>query len=155
MNLVISFSELYLLLLTQSWCECHVTHTPKCKWASQNKGKLWLNNTHCLCFPCAANELRQNLDLGLALLTKWPVFLQNSSGNPCPISGMHIKFFYKIRMIDYFVRDVRLLCSLLNALTAAGDVICLQLILELQSQLRFFARIVSHVFLRRWQRWGS
>jgi len=62
---------------------------------------------------------------------------------------MHIKFFYKIRMIDYFVRDVRLLCSLLNALTAAGDVICLQLILELQSQLRFFARIVSHVFLRR------
>jgi len=52
-------------------------------------------------------------------------------------------------MIDYFVRDVRLLCSLLNALTAAGDVICLQLILELQSQLRFFARIVSHVFLRR------
>jgi len=34
------------------WCDGHVTHTPKC----------------CLCFPCAAYELRQSLDL--VLLTK-------------------------------------------------------------------------------------
>jgi len=81
-NLVSSFCKLYLLLSMKSWCDCHVTHAPKCKWAIQNKGKLWLNNAHCLCFPCAAYELRQNLDLGLALLTKWPVFLQNSFGNP-------------------------------------------------------------------------
>jgi len=32
------------------------------------------------CFPCTAYELRLSLDL--ALLTKWPVFLLNASGNP-------------------------------------------------------------------------
>ena len=32
------------------------------------------------CFPCTAYELRHSLDL--ALLTKWPVFLLNASGNP-------------------------------------------------------------------------
>jgi len=40
---------------------------------------LWLNNTDCLCFPCAAYEFRQSSDL--AQLTKWPVFLQNTFGN--------------------------------------------------------------------------
>jgi len=33
-----------------------------------------------LCFPCATYELRHSFDL--ALLTKWPVFLQNAFGNP-------------------------------------------------------------------------
>ena len=32
-----------------------------------------------VCFPCAAYELRHSSDL--ALLTKWPVFLQNAFGN--------------------------------------------------------------------------
>jgi len=45
---------------------------------------LWLNNTDYLCFPCAAYELRQISDL--ALLTKSPVFLQNTVGNPAYVN---------------------------------------------------------------------
>ena len=40
---------------------------------------MWLNNTDCLCFPCAAYELRHSSDL--LLLTKWPAILQNTFGN--------------------------------------------------------------------------
>jgi len=60
------------------------SHTPKCNEMSQLKcGKI----TNCgltillsLGFPFAAYELRHSLDL--AMLTKWPVLLQNGSGNP-------------------------------------------------------------------------
>jgi len=50
---------------------------------------LWLNNTDCLCFPCAAYELRHSSDLGL--LTKWPVFLQNAFGNPAYVNQSELK----------------------------------------------------------------
>ena len=36
------------------WCDCHVTHTPKCKESAKIRAnhELWLNNTDCLCvFP--------------------------------------------------------------------------------------------------------
>jgi len=59
-------------------CDCHVAHTPKCN-DPPKIGANYLKNT-LLCFPCAAQELRQSLDL--TLLTKWPVFLQNAYGNP-------------------------------------------------------------------------
>jgi len=49
---------------------------------------LWLNNTDCLRFPCAAYELRYSSDL--ALLTKWPVFLQNAFGNPAYVNQTNL-----------------------------------------------------------------
>jgi len=49
---------------------------------------LWLNNTDCLCFPCAAYELRHSSDL--ALLAKWPVFLQNAFGNPAYVNQTNL-----------------------------------------------------------------
>jgi len=39
-------------------------------------------------FPCAAYELRHSLDL--ALLTKWPVFLQNAFGNLTCVNQMNL-----------------------------------------------------------------
>jgi len=35
------------------WCDCHVTHTPKCNESVKIRTNywLWLNNTDCLCFP--------------------------------------------------------------------------------------------------------
>jgi len=63
------------------------SHTPKSIEMSQPKYGQIIN---CyltililsLRFPCAAYELRHSIDL--ALLTKWPVFLQYGSGNPTP-----------------------------------------------------------------------
>jgi len=49
---------------------------------------MWLNNTDCLCFPCVAYELRHSSDL--ALLTKWPVFLQNAFGNPVYVNQTNL-----------------------------------------------------------------
>jgi len=49
---------------------------------------LWLNKTDCLCFPCAAYELRHSSDL--ALLTKWPVFLQTAFGNPVYVNQANL-----------------------------------------------------------------
>ena len=49
---------------------------------------MWLNNLDCLCFPCAAYELRHSSDL--ALLTKWPVFLQNAFGNPAYVNQTNL-----------------------------------------------------------------
>jgi len=49
---------------------------------------MCLNNTDCLCFPCAAYELRQSSDL--TLLTKWPVFLQNTFGNPAYVNQTNL-----------------------------------------------------------------
>jgi len=62
------------------WCDCHVTHTPKC-YESAKYGQIINCGLTLLivCFPCAAYELRHSSDL--ALLTKWPVFLQNAFGN--------------------------------------------------------------------------
>jgi len=42
-----------------------------------------------LSFPCAAYELRHSSDL--ALLTKWPVFLQNAFGNPAYVNQKILK----------------------------------------------------------------
>ena len=72
------------------WCDCHVTHTPKCNESAKIRAnhQLWLNNTDCLCFPSAAYELRQSSDL--ALLTKWPVFLQNTFGNPAHVNQTNL-----------------------------------------------------------------
>jgi len=48
-----------------------------------------------LCFPCAAHdELRHSLDL--ALLTKWPVFLQNAFGNPAYVNQTILKLRKKV-----------------------------------------------------------
>jgi len=33
------------------WCDCHVTHTPKCKWASQNKANCGLTILIVSVFP--------------------------------------------------------------------------------------------------------
>jgi len=56
---------------------------------------LWLNNTDCLSvFPYAAYELRHSLDL--ALLTKWPVFLQNAFGNPAYVNQKILKLGKKL-----------------------------------------------------------
>ena len=41
-----------------------------------------------LCFPCAAYELRHSLDL--ALLTKWPVCLQNAFDNPTYVNQTNL-----------------------------------------------------------------
>jgi len=49
---------------------------------------LWLNSTDCVRFPCAAYELRHSLDL--ALLTKWPVFLENAFGNPAYVNQTNL-----------------------------------------------------------------
>ena len=49
---------------------------------------MWLNITGCLCFPCAAYELRHSSNL--ALLTKWPVFLQNAFGNPACVNQTNL-----------------------------------------------------------------
>jgi len=49
---------------------------------------LRLNNTDYLCFPCAAYELRHSSDL--ALLKKWPVFLQNAFGNPAYVNQANL-----------------------------------------------------------------
>jgi len=40
-------------------------------------------------FPCAAYELWHSSDL--ALLTKWPVFLQNAFGNPAYVNQTKFK----------------------------------------------------------------
>jgi len=40
------------------------------------------------CFPYAAYELRHSLDL--ALLNKWPVFLQNAFGNPTHVNQTNL-----------------------------------------------------------------
>ena len=47
-----------------------------------------LNNTDCVCFPCAAYELQHSSDL--ALMTKWPVFLQNAFGNPAYVNQTNL-----------------------------------------------------------------
>jgi len=47
-----------------------------------------------LCFPCAAYELRHSL--GLALLTKWLVFLQNAFGNPAYVNQTILKLTKKL-----------------------------------------------------------
>jgi len=55
-----SFSEVYLQLLTQSLVRLS-RHTHRNVMSRQNAGKLlWPYNTDCLCFPCAACELRHN-----------------------------------------------------------------------------------------------
>jgi len=50
-----------------------------------------------LCFPCAAYKLRHSLDL--VLLTKWPVFLQNESGNPISIAELHLQLSALLRVV--------------------------------------------------------
>jgi len=52
-----------------------------------------LNNTDGLCFPCAAYELRHSL--GLALLTKWRVLLQNAFSNPAYVNQTILKLRQK------------------------------------------------------------
>ena len=49
---------------------------------------MWLKNTDCFCFPCAAYELRRSSDL--SLLTKWPVFLHNAFGNPAYVNQTNL-----------------------------------------------------------------
>jgi len=56
-------------------CDCHITPTPKCNDPLKIRSNF-LKNT----LLCPAYKLRYSL--GLALLTKWPVFLQNTTGNP-------------------------------------------------------------------------
>jgi len=72
------------------WCDYHVTHTPRCNESAKIRGNdwLWLNNTDCLCFPCAAYELQHSSDL--ALLIKWPVFLHNAFGNPTYVNQTNL-----------------------------------------------------------------
>jgi len=44
-------------------CDYHVTHIPKCNGPAKIRAnyELWLNNTHCLCFPCEAYKLWHRL----------------------------------------------------------------------------------------------
>jgi len=69
-----SFSELYLLLLTQSAVRLpRHTHTPKCNEPAKIRANCGLKQySLSLRFPCAAYELRQSLDL--ALLTNYRYF---------------------------------------------------------------------------------
>jgi len=63
------------------WCDFYIIHTLKCNESAKigqiiNRGLTIL----IVSFPCAAYELRHSSDL--ALLRKWPIFLQNAFGNP-------------------------------------------------------------------------
>jgi len=78
------------------WCDCHVTHTPKCNESAKIGQIIYcaltilITNTDCLCFPCAAYELRHSSDL--SLLTKWPVFLQNAFSNRAYVNQTNLNW---------------------------------------------------------------
>ena len=71
------------------WCDCHVTHR---NVMSQPKyGQIincGLTILTASLFSCTAYELRHGLDQ--ALLTKWPVFLQNAFGNPTYVNQTNL-----------------------------------------------------------------
>ena len=83
MNLIrtVSSARFICCCWRNPWCDCHVTHTPKCGESAKILGnyELWLRNTHYLCFPCAANELRHSLDM--ALLTKCRYYCKTHLAN--------------------------------------------------------------------------
>jgi len=63
------------------WCDCHVTHIPKCNEPAKTQGNYncGLKNWLSFCFPCATYEIRRSLDLAL---------LTNQNG----------RYFYKMHL---------------------------------------------------------
>ena len=63
------------------WCDCHVTHTPKCNELAKI-GQI-INCGWTILIVSVFPVLLTKYDTAQiwALLTKWPVFLQNAFGN--------------------------------------------------------------------------
>jgi len=71
------------------WCDCYVTHRNAMSQPKYGQIVNWgLTILIVSLFSCAAYKLWHGLDL--ALLTKWPVFLQNAFGNPTYVNQTNL-----------------------------------------------------------------
>jgi len=78
-----SFREVYLLLLTQSLVRLsRHTHTHRNVMSQSKYGQINCGLTILIVSDFHVLLTNYDTALNLALLTKWPVFLQNASGNP-------------------------------------------------------------------------